>query len=784
MRNPSRPVPPPSEPSGTVPPPNDPSGTVPPPSDPSGTVPPPSDPSGTVPPPSDLSGTVPPSSDPSGTVPPSQVPPPQDPAFSGGLRAGSRVAHFEVVELLGQGGMGAVYRARDLQVDREVALKVLAVSAVGGAAAATRFKREADAVASLDHPGILPVYGYGTDPGHRVHWIAMQLVQGQDYRESVLGVGREPIRRAAKVTHAVALALSHAHAQGVIHRDVKPSNVMLAGERIYLVDFGIARLDSAPALTVAPAAMGTPGFMAPEQALEEEATQAADVYALGATLFWALTQELPLRFDSLRGLQLLHAEAAPARSPRALRPEIPRDLEAIVLKALEREPARRYASAAELAQDLGRFLDGAPVAARPPSLARQARHWLRVHRLAAVATLLISVGLIATLGAGRWASGTSAQAAVDALNQELAPLLAEGTPPGELLLGAQRAAEFRAASPEYAALGPAARAPLDAALKELLQRAALSCGRRSENLLRDLVEWERTRSPAPPARLELGRRARELREALQEPCAALPSESVPPGVAAALNLARELDQLLTQGFVTRQVPNLSGMRLSLVTPDDLGGAPLRSGESAQFPAWGAVRSEAARHVPSTRFYGPAQLLKSKGAPRAPTPLRDFHGLYAGMVVVEPLGDPPFLIEAEEVSAGRLADPTRRAGGQGGPPALAASLAQARAFASGAYGSSPRRLPSASEWGWAAGPRPWRVLSRGAPQALRPVDAHDPNDLSPVGCWDMAGNAAEWTAEGFEAGGSSTRGPSLAVRRESRPRQLGFRCARDYPGGGE
>ena len=261
----------------------------------------------------------------------------------------------EVVELLGQGGMGAVYRARDLQVDREVALKVLAVSAVGGAAAATRFKREADAVASLDHPGILPVYGYGTDPGHRVHWIAMQLVQGQDYRESVLGVGREPIRRAAKVTHAVALALSHAHAQGVIHRDVKPSNVMLAGERIYLVDFGIARLDSAPALTVAPAAMGTPGFMAPEQALEEEATQAADVYALGATLFWALTQELPLRFDSLRGLQLLHAEAAPARSPRALRPEIPRDLEAWLRRLLQKRPEDRFTRAADALNGLNQI---------------------------------------------------------------------------------------------------------------------------------------------------------------------------------------------------------------------------------------------------------------------------------------------------------------------------------------------------------------------------------------------------------------------------------------------
>jgi len=367
----------------------------------------------------------------------------------------------------------------------------------------------------------------------------------------------------------------------------------------------------------------------------------------------------------------------------------------------------------------------------------------------------------------------------------LAPLLAEGTPPGEQLRGAQRAAQFRATSPEYAAVSPEVRARLDAALQELLDRAASACARRSENLLRDLAEWERSRSPAPPARFDLGRRARELREALHEPCAALPAESLPPRVASALTLARELDRLLTQGSVEREVPALSGVRLSLVTPDDPRGAPIRAGQRAEFPAWGVVRLEAPRHVSTTRYYGPSQLLTGSGAPRARVRLRDFHGLYAGMVVVEPLDEAPFLIETEEVSAARFAEFSQRgAGVQGGPPALDASLAGAREFARGAYGGSPRRLPSASEWSWAAGPRPWRALTKRAPQELRAVSAHDLSDLSPAGCWDMAGNAAEWTAEGFAAGGSSTRGPSLSVRRESRPRQLGFRCARDYPGGGE
>jgi hypothetical protein len=284
---------------------------------------------------------------------------------------------FEVLEAVGRGGMGVVYRAWQPALKRVVALKVLTDGAASSPARLQRFRTEAEAAARLRHPNIVQIHAIGQ--GADGPWLALEWVDGGglDVR---LRQGPFDVRVAAELVRTLASAVQHAHAAGVVHRDLKPANVLLCADGTpKITDFGLARfLGDADGPTRTGELLGTPGYMAPEQAAGRAAGAgpATDVWALGAILYECLTGRrafnAPTWQDALRQVQ---EEEPPA--PRALRGDVPRDLEAICLKCLSKAPADRYASAQDLTDDLGRWLVGEPVRARPPSLWRRADRWVR-----------------------------------------------------------------------------------------------------------------------------------------------------------------------------------------------------------------------------------------------------------------------------------------------------------------------------------------------------------------------------------------------------------------------
>jgi len=293
---------------------------------------------------------------------------------------------YEVVELIGVGGMGKVYKAFDRKLKRHVALKFLRAT---DAALERRFLQEAQAQARVDHQNVCQVYEVGRigeDP-----YIAMQYIEGKTLREAArdlaLGAKLFLMRDIAEAVHA-------AHALGLVHRDIKPANILVEkGLRPFITDFGLARDLQAPGDTVQGALLGTPQYMAPEQAKGDLKNLDArtDVYGLGATLYDALTGRPP--FDGGSHLQILykmlHEDPPP---PRKHAPELPADLESVVLKCLEKEPQRRYQSAHELAEELQRVIDGEPVKAHPPSLFD--RGWRKVRRNKALSATLATLALV------------------------------------------------------------------------------------------------------------------------------------------------------------------------------------------------------------------------------------------------------------------------------------------------------------------------------------------------------------------------------------------------------
>ncbi|MBX9584234.1 MAG: serine/threonine protein kinase, partial [Gemmataceae bacterium] len=311
---------------------------------------------------------------------------------------------YEIGDELGRGGMGVVYRAKDLALNRTVAVKTFA--AVPGAEARARFAREAEVVARLDHPHIVPVYEVG-EWGGGVPFFAMKCFPGG--LEAVPAGPGTDLRGHARAVAAVARAVHHAHQRGVLHRDLKPSNILTdeAG-RPHVTDFGLAgRFDPDDPTTRTAAVVGTPAYMAPEQAKNPTGvTTAADVYGLGAILYERLTGRPPFLGDTALSTLHLAATAAPT-PPGAVNPAVTRDLDTITLKCLEKEPARRYASAAELADDLDRWLTGRPVLARPVSSWEHAWRWVRRHPLvtwAGVVTLMALVAFVVTLAFKNMAS--------------------------------------------------------------------------------------------------------------------------------------------------------------------------------------------------------------------------------------------------------------------------------------------------------------------------------------------------------------------------------------------
>jgi hypothetical protein len=318
-----------------------------------------------------------------------------------------RVPGYEVEAILGHGGMGIVYKARHLALKRTVALKMIATGRPHPAQRA-RFRAEAEAVARLQHPNIVQIHEIGEVDGRP--FIALEYVAGGSLAERLAGQPLPP-RDAARLVAPLAEAMHLAHSRNLVHRDLKPGNVLLAGEinaplgqcQPKVTDFGLVRqLDADSGQTVDGAVMGTPSYMAPEQAVGDSrsAGPAADVYALGAILYECLTGRPP--FEGATPLETLEqVRSREPAAPSSLNRQAPRDLETICLKCLRKEPERRYSSARELADDLERFARGEPVSARPVGRRERVARWVRrnptVAGLSAVAALAVVGGTVTSV---------------------------------------------------------------------------------------------------------------------------------------------------------------------------------------------------------------------------------------------------------------------------------------------------------------------------------------------------------------------------------------------------
>jgi len=355
---------------------------------------------------------------------------------------------YELLEELARGGMGVVYKARQVKLNRIVAVKMILAGQLASPAAVQRFYAEAEAAAGLDHPNIVAIHQVGEHEGQ--HYFSMDYVDGKSLAAIVRERPLAPMQ-AARYVNIIAAAIQHAHDKGILHRDLKPSNVLIdRADQPRVTDFGLAKrheggevarsersegrdpdgqharrfaqgVPPKADLTATGQVLGTPGYMPPEQARGERVGPWADVYSLGAILYELLTGRAPFvagnMLDTLA--KVLNEEPV---SPRRLQPGVPRDLETICLKCLQKEPAARYASAEALAEDLRRCQAGEPIVARPVGRVERAVKWARRHPARATAALLV-VALLAVIGVGAafaslWVDADSARTlAVDAQKQ-------------------------------------------------------------------------------------------------------------------------------------------------------------------------------------------------------------------------------------------------------------------------------------------------------------------------------------------------------------------------------
>jgi eukaryotic-like serine/threonine-protein kinase len=339
----------------------------------------------------------------------------------------NRVGDYELLGEIARGGMGIVYRARQVSANRQVALKMMLAGAQAQDTAQARFRIEAEAAASLDHPNIVPIYDVGTINGRP--YFTMKLVEGGSLAarrdEFTLGRGATTARarRIAELMATVARAVHHAHLHGILHRDLKPANILLAGDVPMVTDFGLAkrtRYDGG--LTQIETILGTPAYMAPEQAQPTPGglSTAADVYSLGAILYELLTGRPPFVGASFVDVLLMLLQQTPA-PPRQLNPSVPSDLEMICLKCLEKYPARRYRSALELAEDLDRWRAGDAISLRRLGTVERAWRWTRRNPLSALLLgVVAALMMIVTLGSATAAWFINAARQVADRNAEVA----------------------------------------------------------------------------------------------------------------------------------------------------------------------------------------------------------------------------------------------------------------------------------------------------------------------------------------------------------------------------
>jgi eukaryotic-like serine/threonine-protein kinase len=316
-------------------------------------------------------------------------------------RSPARIRYFgdyEIIHEIARGGMGVVFQARQMSLNRTVALKMILAGQLANDIDVRRFYTEAEAAANLDHAGIVPIFEVGQHEGQ--HFFSMGFVEGQSLAQKIAS-GPLPPREAAALMVKVAEAIEYAHQRGVIHRDLKPANVLLdQNGNPRVTDFGLAKkLEGNSGLTGSGQIMGTPSYMPPEQAggKRGEVGPAADVYALGATLYALITGRPPFQASTAMDtvLQVISDEPVP---PRRLNPSVRLDLETIALKCLRKNPSRRYKSAQELADDLSRWLRGQPITARPIWLRERVIKWVRRRPAVAVSLVAGVLALFAVIG--------------------------------------------------------------------------------------------------------------------------------------------------------------------------------------------------------------------------------------------------------------------------------------------------------------------------------------------------------------------------------------------------
>jgi tetratricopeptide (TPR) repeat protein/tRNA A-37 threonylcarbamoyl transferase component Bud32 len=322
-----------------------------------------------------------------------------DSAIRNPQSAFTRFGDYELLEEIARGGMGVVYKARQVSLNRTVAVKMILTGQLASAADVQRFRAEAESAARLQHPNIVAIHEIGQHEGQ--HYFSMDYVDGQNLAQLV---GQKPMspKQAAKYLETIAEAIHHAHQQGILHRDLKPSNILIDNlGQPRVTDFGLAKqIKGASDLTVSGQVLGSPNFMPPEQAAGKRGHVGpwSDVYALGAILFYMLTGRPPFAAETMAETLQLVANTEPL-SPRLLSPGVPRDLETICLKCLEKESRLRYGTVRELADELGRFLRDEPILARP--INRIEKTWRWCLRKPAVATAIgLVVALVLVIGVG------------------------------------------------------------------------------------------------------------------------------------------------------------------------------------------------------------------------------------------------------------------------------------------------------------------------------------------------------------------------------------------------